>query len=101
MEEKKILIYRGRPLVRKGNLIYYGHMFEDVVVLLTVVSSKKVKDISISDAIQIQLMQTDVSANPENLIIKHTVKNGLFEALDIASIWIERYSKKSSLSNAG
>ena len=37
--EKEFLTYKGRPLVRKGNEIYYGDMSEKYVILLQIMSA--------------------------------------------------------------
>ena len=39
-EEKKVLMYKGRPLMRKDNLIYYGSMADSHIVMLQVLETK-------------------------------------------------------------
>lgn len=92
---EKFFSYKNKPLVRKGNVIYYGNMSESFVAMLTVESSHEVEDVLISDRIFLQLMATDPDISPQDVVVKHTVKNSLYEALDIAEIWIDRYTKKS------
>ena len=36
------LTYKGRPLMRKDNMIYYGSMADSHIVMLQVLESKKV-----------------------------------------------------------
>ena len=46
MAETKIpLEYKGHPLRRKDNLIYYGSMAEKYIIMMQVMESKKVDDI--------------------------------------------------------
>ena len=40
-EEKTVLTYKGHPLMRKDNLIYYGSMADDYIVMLQILDSKK------------------------------------------------------------
>ncbi len=94
-KNSKFFSYKNKPLVRKGNTIYYGDMSESFVAMLTIESSHEFKDISIGDRIFLQLMSTDPNISPQDVVVKHTVKNSLYEALDIAGIWIDRYTKKS------
>ncbi len=89
--------YKNKPLVRKDNVIYYGEMNEDFVAMLTINSHKSFKDIKIGNKVFLQLISTDPKTAPEEVVVKHTVKNSLYEALDIAGIWIERYKKKVSV----
>ncbi|MBQ6380096.1 MAG: hypothetical protein IJJ41_00655 [Clostridia bacterium] len=89
------LMYKGKPLVRSGNTIYYGFMDQSHVVMLTILSTKKVNDTEIADKVRIQLIATDITLNPIEAMVKTSEKNGLFEALDLASIWLERALKKA------
>ena len=41
-----------------------------------------------------ELIATDITLNPLEAMVKVSEKNGLFEALDLASVWLERALKK-------
>lgn len=49
MTEQEFFTYKGLPLVRKDNTIYYGNMSDKYVAMLTVLSTHKVKDLEIAD----------------------------------------------------
>ena len=53
-------------------------------------SKKTVGDLEIADKVAIQLMCTDPDLSPRKQLIKASEKNGLFLAIDIADIWLER-----------
>ena len=97
MENNKInfFSYKGRPLVRKNNVFYYGNMTDEVVAQLTVESSFKFKGVDISDRVELKLILTDPEIDLKNMIVKQSVRKGLFDALDIATIWIDRFTKQS------
>ena len=97
MEEKKFFMYKNRPLVRKENVLYYGDICEDYVCMLTIESFIELKDIKIGNKIFLQLISTDPNVSTQDVVVKHTVKNSLYDALDIAGIWIERYKKRSTV----
>lgn len=94
MAEKEFLEYKGRPLVRKGDEIYYGNSSEKFVIAMRVLTNKTVGGEEIADKIAIQLLATDATLPPQERIVKTSEKNGLYNALDIASIWLERALKK-------
>ena len=48
----------------------------------------------VSDVIELKLILTDPSIALQNMMVKSSVRRGLFDALDIADIWIDRYIKK-------
>ena len=43
-----------------------------------------------ADRVLVQILSTDETLPPKDRMIKKTEKNGLYEALNIASIWLER-----------
>lgn len=90
MADKKFLTYKDKPLVRKGNTLYYGNMYDPYVVMLTVRSTKTVGDMEVADKVTVQLMNTDPTCNPAEMVLKKSDKSGLYAAMDIASAWLER-----------
>lgn len=93
-QKEKFLEYKGKPLVRNNNIIYYGDINEPYVVYLTIKNQTELKDIKLADKVMIQLISTDESLNPKERIIKTSEKNGLFNALDLGATWLERQLKK-------
>ena len=89
-EEKSVLTYKGRPLMRKDNLIYYGSMADSHIVMLQVLESKKVNDIDVATRVSVQLQLTDPTARSRDRIVKKSEKAGLYTALDVGCVWLER-----------
>lgn len=84
------LMYKGRPLVRSGNILYYGSMAEKYVIVMQILSTKDENDLKMAEKIQIQLMLTDEEVRMKDRIVKKSEKIGLYNAMDIGSIWLER-----------
>jgi hypothetical protein len=82
--------YKGKPLVRCGDVIYYGSMKDKYVVRLEIKSKKKLKDMEVADKVTIQLMYTDQNIRSRKQIIKSSEKDGLYLAMDIADAWLTR-----------
>ena len=91
--EKSFLTYKGKPLVRKGNTIYYGNMSDSFVVMLSISESHEVHGVQIADKVIVQLLNTDPNVNPLEAVTKKGEKKGLWAAMDIASVWLERALK--------
>lgn len=89
-EEQEFLTYKGRPLVRCGDELYYGKMEEPYVIRLQIKTKKEVNGVEMADKIAIYLMATDPYLSPRKQIIKSSEKKGMFLAMDIADIWLER-----------
>ena len=88
--------YKGKPLVRCGNTIYYGDMSDEYVVMLQVQSTKKVKDLDVADKVTVQLMSTDPEMRIKDRIVKKSEKDSLYRAMDVGAIWLERALKQSN-----
>ena len=90
MPQQEFLTYKGKPLVRCGETLYYGNMSDPFVIMLTVNSTKKVGELDLSGRVTVQLINTDPEVRPRERIVKKSEKQGLYQAMDIASIWLER-----------
>ena len=55
------LVYRGHPLRRVDNLIYYGSMADKYIVMMQVLDTTPLKDITLAKRVSIQLQMTDAS----------------------------------------
>lgn len=93
MAEKEFSTYKGKPLVRCGDELYYGSMADRFVIRLQIKTKKEVNGLMIADKVAIQLLCTDPDLSPRKQLVKASEKNGLYLALDIADIWLERALK--------
>ena len=84
------LEYKGRPLMRKDNLIYYGSMADPYIIMLQITQTKKVKDLDVATHVIVQLQKTDPDLRSKDRIVKQSEKNGLYDAMDIGTIWLNR-----------
>ena len=84
------LMYKGHPLMRKDNLIYYGSMADSHIVMLQILETKKVNDVDIATRVSVQLQLTDPNAKSRDRVVKKSEKPGLYSALDVGCVWLER-----------
>ena len=89
-EKQDFLTYKNRPLVRSGNTIYYGNMTDKFVIKMDFKSTKKQDDLDIADKVAVSLVHTDDNMSPKDRVIKSSEKSGLYEALDLGAMWLER-----------
>ena len=90
MAEKAVLKYKGHPLRRKDNLIYFGSMADKYIIMLQIMETKKVKDLDVASKVSVQLQLTDPDIKSRDRVVKKTEKDSLYTAMDVASIWLER-----------
>jgi hypothetical protein len=93
----QFLLYKGRPLVRSGNTLYYGSPDEPYLAVLQIAGSKPYKNLPISEKIVVLLMQTDPEIPTQEQIIQHCERRGLYNAVDIANVWLDRQIKKANV----
>jgi hypothetical protein len=97
--EGQNLMFRGKPLLREGNTFCYGSMSDKYVLFMMVLSNKTVKDekgndVEVPDKIILQVLSTDTSKPPHERVVKQFDRNGLFDAMDIGLIWLDRLNKE-------
>ena len=61
-EEKIPLSYKGHPLRRKENLIYYGSMADKYIIMLQVMETKKVDDLDVLGTVFTAMFTVGASA---------------------------------------
>ena len=84
------LIYKGHPLRRIDNLIYYGTMAEKYIIMMQVLDTKKEQDLDVATKVSIQLQLTDPDLKSRERVVKKSEKDSLYAAMAIAAIWLER-----------
>lgn len=89
-EENKVLTYKGHPLMRKDNMIYYGSMADSHIVLLQILETETVGGEEIAKRVSVQLQLTDPAVKPRERVVKKGEKAGLYTALDFGCVWLER-----------
>ncbi len=87
---EEFLEYKGRPLVRQGDDIYYGDLSDKYHVYMMIMTEKSSTKSSeaVPGTIMVQLLDSATKA-PE----KQQITNGLAEAFEFADAWLARYNK--------
>ena len=88
--ETPVLTYKGHPLRRKDNLIYFGTMAEKYIIMLQILSTKKVGDLDVADKVSVQLQLTAPDLKSRDRVVKKSEKDSLYAAMDVACVWLER-----------
>ncbi|MBR6120750.1 MAG: hypothetical protein IKQ04_10590 [Oscillospiraceae bacterium] len=90
MSEQNGLTYKGHPLMRKDNMVYYGSMADKYIVIMQILESKDFQDMSLATKVSVQLQLTDQTVRSKDRIIKKSEKDGFYTALDLGCVWLER-----------
>ena len=84
--ERESLIYRGKPLIRDGNVLYFGDFNENFITRFTILDSEKVNDLDMARKITIELHGSDISTAK---LTKKAERTSMWAALDIGVYWLE------------
>jgi len=82
--EKTCLSYCGKPLRRRGDVIYFGDPKDKYLVILKILDKKDVGNIKVATRVSIELVPSTPGAKP----FKKAEREGLFKAMDIAEYWL-------------
>ena len=84
------LMYKGHPLRRDDNLIYYGTMAAKYIIRMQVLDSTKEQDLNVATRVSVQLQLTDPNLKSRDRVVKKSEKDSLYAAMDVAAIWLDR-----------
>lgn len=90
MAEQNGLMYKGHPLMRKDNMVYYGSMADKYIIIMQILESKDFQDLSLATKVSVQLQLTDQTVRSKDRIIRKSEKDGFYTALDVGCVWLER-----------
>lgn len=93
---QEFFTYKKRPLVRSKDTLYYGHMGDPYVVMMQIKTKKTVNGTEVSDLISMQMISTDVTVTPDKMVIKRAEKQGMYQALDVASAWLDKMDRENA-----
>ncbi len=96
MAFKPQLTYKGRPLVRCKNDIYYGNLSDPYVIFMQVLTTKEENGVQVADRVHVTLLSTDTTKSPIERMVQQSNKNGLYSALEIGTIWLDKALAKKA-----
>ena len=82
-----ILTYKGKPLVRCGNVIYYGKPEDKYVAVFRLEDNKPLGDIQVAQKVIVELKTNE---GKSSALIRQAEREGLYKALDVGMYWLEQ-----------
>lgn len=87
-EKSPYPFYKDKPLVRCGDVLYYGCVNDKYVTKILVQEKENQNDLELSKRLVIQLV--NVKDGKVLKVLKTSEKNNLYAAIDIANVWLHR-----------
>lgn len=87
-KKKKFLTYKGKPLIRCGERVYYGNLEDKYILALDITESKDVSGVKVSEKVKIQLMD-NTGEFGKGQVYRKAERDNLYKALDIGEWWLK------------
>lgn len=83
MAEEKCLTYKGKPLIRRGDTIYYGDFNAPYIIEMQVTEKKQNGDLETASKVHFALKDTKTGAK-----LRELDRDGVYRAMDVADFWL-------------
>ena len=93
-KKKKLLTYKGKPLLRCGNRVYYGYLDDKYILVLDIIESEKMNDIEISKKVLLRVMDNTGELG-QGEVFRKTERESLYAALDTGEWWLKQAIQNS------
>ena len=85
-ETKEVTLYKNKPLIKQGNVVYLGYRDEDYMIEMEILDTKKNGDIEIASNVLIKLI--DNKKLGRDRVVKKAEREDMNKAMDIAAFWL-------------
>ena len=65
-------------------------MADKYLIMMQLLDTQKVKDLDVATRVSVQLQLTDPDLKSRDRVVKKTEKDGLYNAMDVAVVWLDR-----------
>jgi hypothetical protein len=85
-KNREYIVYKNKPLVRSGDIIYYGLPTEKYMILYKISGETSLKDgFTLCSDVAVQLQKNGDTPK----LIKQAKRDTLYRAIDIGTFWLE------------
>ena len=88
-KKKKVLAYKGKPVYRKGNKLYYGNLEDRLILALEIVETKKVDNIDVATKVKFSIQDNTVDEIGTGTNFRTGERENLYKAFDIGAWWLQ------------
>ncbi len=87
-KRKKMLVYKGKPIHRVGDRIFYGNLEDRFILVLDVVEKKTENGTETASKVAVLIMDNTGKLG-EGQIYRRSFRENIFKALDIGMWWLK------------
>ena len=86
---KKTLTYNGKAVMRCGNRIFYGNLEDRFIVVLDILETNEVNNLSVASKVVVQLMD-NTGERGKGEVFRKVTRGDLYKALEVSDKWINK-----------
>ena len=87
-KKKKQFSYRGKPVYRLGNTIYYGDFSEKYIAKFDILETKTVGDFETATNVRINIIENSGELGT-GTVLRKSERPNLYSALDTGEWWLK------------
>jgi len=88
-KKKKILTYKGKPVYRKGNKLFYGNLEDPLILMLEITETKKQQNINVATKVKFSIQDNSVEEIGTGTNYRTGERDDLYKAFDIGAWWLQ------------
>ena len=89
VKKKKELTYKGKPIYRRGNTIYYGDLSERLILVLEILETEKKGDLEVTKKVKFHIQDNTGDELGKGMNYRSGERENLYKAFDIGSWWLQ------------
>lgn len=87
-KKAKGLTYKGKPIYRKGNVIYYGDLSKNLILVLEITETEKIGEYDIAKKVKFHIQDNSGEVG-KGVNYRSGERDNLYDAFDIGSWWLQ------------
>ena len=88
-KKKRVLSYKGKPVYRKGNKLFYGNLEDPLILMLEITETKKVQNINVATKVKFSIQDNTVEEIGTGTNFRTGERDDLYKAFDIGAWWLQ------------
>ena len=88
-KKKKELTYKGKPIYRKGNKIFYGNIEDPLILVIEILETKKIGGIDSATKVKFSIQDNNVEEVGTGIDYRVGERENLYKAFDIGAWWLQ------------
>lgn len=87
-KKQKVLTYKGKPIYRQGNKIYYGDLSQKLILVMEIAETEEKNGVVSSKKVKFHI-QDNTGELGKGINYRSGERDNLYKAFDIGAWWLQ------------